>query len=798
MKFANIAINLPVKSLFKQFTYRLGDEFDFVDKGWRVIVPFGHQMVEGFVVSTSEAESGGEELKDVIDTLGLEPWFDNQMLETAKWISKYYLCSLAEAMRLFVPGGGSIKSTPKYQAVAGALAEDASPAEKLLYVYLQKNGAASRKEIAKEFGGISVLRALTAKKTVIAEFEIGRKFKEKLCSFYLLTEAGKAALAGLGKAPAQKKALEALAQSGEIPADKLELHGITPLTARTLCRKGFAQKIQKRVLRDSYSGHFRKKEDLTLTQEQESSLKEISLALNEAEYSAFLLQGVTGSGKTEIYLRASDEAVRKGLQVMVLVPEIALTGQIVERFKAWFGEGVVVAHSKLSQSERADVWHKTRRGMADILIGVRSAVFAPFARLGLIIIDEEQEYSYKQEERPCYHARTVALKRARLASVPVVLGSAPPDVCTYHFAQKKIYRHLRLTTRPNDGDLAEVKIVDMRRELQGGNRSVLSECLKQELLAVAECGEQAIVLLNRRGFSTFVMCRDCGEAVTCPHCAVSLVYHDAGKALRCHYCGYGSKVPDECPKCHSRKIKYFGTGTQKAEAAITELGQGLKVLRMDQDSTSRKFGHEDILRQFVSGSHNVLLGTQMVAKGHDINNVTLVGILAADSQLNLPDFRAGERTFNLLTQAAGRAGRGSKRGRVILQAYDADNDIIKLAAAQDYDSFAAAELSFRKELEYPPFMRLLKITVSEREFDKANRLAIAIATQLHHLSASRQDAEIRVHGPFPAIIEKVRDFYRINILVKSNRMEVVKSFLTASEFMEMKNVYFDIDPVSVV
>ena len=380
----------------------------------------------------------------------------------------------------------------------------------------------------------------------------------------------------------------------------------------------------------------------------------------------------------------------------------------------------------------------------------------------------------------------------------MLLGSATPDICTYFHALKGRYQHLHLTKRANESDMPDVTIVDMREELQSGNKSVISRKLRESLLETVKRGEQAIVLLNRRGFSTFVMCRDCGESIMCPHCAVALVYHNAGKALRCHYCGFSLPIPDECPSCHSRKIKYFGTGTQKAEAAIEELDEEIKILRMDQDSTARKFAHEEILHDFAAGKANVLLGTQMVAKGHDIANVTLVGILAADSQLNLPDFRAGEKTFNLLTQAAGRAGRGGKTGYVVLQTYDADNEIIKLAARQDYDAFAKQELLVREELLYPPFTQLLKITIVDRTQNTANVLAQRIVNYLQTIGVNEPNTDLTVMGPFPGIVEKVRDLYRINILVKSTHMAVVKNSLKTSEFREMKNVYFDVDPISVV
>ena len=438
-----------------------------------------------------------------------------------------------------------------------------------------------------------------------------------------------------------------------------------------------------------------------------------------------------------------------------------------------------------------------RTNSAKLLIGVRSAVFAPFSDLGLIIIDEEHEGSYKQDERPNYHARTVALKRAQLSGVPVVLGSATPDLESFYKARQGIYTHLRLLQRANGSRLPQVEIADMRLELQRGNKSVLSAALSDALLQTAVQGEQAIVLLNRRGFSTFVMCRDCGESIVCPHCAVALVYHSAGEAMRCHYCGNTAPIPDECPNCHSRRIRFFGTGTQKAEAEIAELPE-IRILRMDQDSTVKKFAHEDILKSFSSGEYNVLLGTQMVAKGHDIPNVTLVGILSADSTLNLPDFRASERTFALLTQAAGRAGRGDRAGHVVLQTYDPANPVIKLAATQDYDAFAAGELATRQELGYPPYTELLKITVLDKEEVRGSSLAQRIVNFLQTLQLEQPEQEILVLGPFPAIVAKVRDLYRMNILVKCPQMELVKRALWNSEFKECRNVFFDVDPVSVV
>ena len=565
-------------------------------------------------------------------------------------------------------------------------------------------------------------------------------------------------------------------------SDLLE-YKVSAATARTLVEKGWAEAGQKRILRNSYVNPQKRGEVFTLTDEQASALEKINASVDEANGKTFLLQGITGSGKTEVYLRAVAKAVEQGKQVLMLVPEI--------------GDMVAVAHSKLSQNERGDVWYKMHTHQANILIGVRSAVFAPFKNLGLIIIDEEHESSYKQEERPNYHARAVALQRSRYTGAPLILGSATPDLESYYKAINGEYEHLRLTKRATGSLLPTVEIVDMRKELQERNFSVLSRKLKQALVTTASSGEQAIVLLNRRGYSTFVLCRDCGASIVCPHCAVALVYHSAGEAMRCHYCGNTAEIPAECPTCHSRRIKFFGTGTQKAEAELEELPE-IRVLRMDQDSTAQKFAHADILSSFARGERNVLIGTQMVAKGHDIPNVTLVGVLSADSALNLPDFRASERTFSLLTQAAGRAGRGDKAGHVIFQAYDVENKVLQQAAQQDYDSFALDELKDREAFFYPPFAQMLKMTVWDKDEGQALALAKKVTTFLQAQQLEGKLNDILVLGPFPGLVAKVRDMYRFNILVKAMDMQPVKDALLDSEFREQRNLFFDVDPVNVI
>lgn len=727
----DVAINLPIKNLFRQYTYLVPEQFSYLDTGWCCLVPFGSQMVEGFVVRKVPVPSALDKLKSVAQVVGKEPWFDSEMLATAQWLSEYYMCSLAEAMRLFVPGKTSFK------------------------------------------------------------------VKEKTVLAYAITDAGREVCKNQNlRAKVQLRALEILADSSEaLTADELAKFGISQAILRTLADKGYVAVSQKRVLRDSYAHKSAQPENFPLTDEQQLAVQKLVTSLRGNEYKTYLLRGITGSGKTEVYLRATEEALNEGKQVLILVPEIALTAQLVERFKARFGSQIAVAHSKLSRNERGDVWFRMRTGGARILIGVRSAVFAPFQNLGLVVIDEEHESSYKQEERPNYHARTVAIQRCRNAGAVLLLGSATPSLESFYKARQGQYEELVLTKRPQGQPLPQVEIVDMRAELANKNFGVLSHKLRGELQQVIQGDEQAIVLLNRRGYSTFVMCRDCGYTVTCDHCAVAMVYHNAGQSMRCHYCGQTAPVPKECPKCHSRRIKYFGTGTQKAEEELAALS-GVKVLRMDQDSTRAKFAHEEIMHDFKCGDYNTLVGTQMVAKGHDIPGVTLVGVLSADSSLHLPDFRAGERTFDLLTQAAGRAGRGSKPGKVVFQTYDANSPVLQQAAAQDYVTFAQQELANRKEYGYPPYCEMLKLTV----LDMNEENGLNLANRLVHFLQTKENAEqkIEILGPFPALVGKVRDYYRFNILLKGKDLQGVKQQILQSEFKDLRNIYFDVDPSSVV
>jgi primosomal protein N' (replication factor Y) (superfamily II helicase) len=474
---------------------------------------------------------------------------------------------------------------------------------------------------------------------------------------------------------------------------------------------------------------------------------------------------VTGSGKTEVYMQAIEEVLRQGKEAIVLVPEISLTPQMVERFKGRFGSQVAVLHSGLSVGEKYDEWRKIHRKEVQLVVGARSAIFAPFENLGMIIIDEEHEASYKQEENPRYHARDVAIYRARVHGCPVVLGSATPSLESFARAKKGVYQLLTLKKRVSDNGMPDVHIVDMREELRSGNRSMFSRTLFEKLKDRLEKGEQSVLFLNRRGYSTFVMCRDCGYVIRCPHCDISLTYHRVEQRLKCHYCGHEEPITYRCPSCGSEHIRFFGTGTQKVEEELTKLLPQARVIRMDIDTTSRKGAHERLLAEFGAGKADILLGTQMIAKGLDFPKVTLVGVLAADTMLHLPDFRASEKTFQLLTQVSGRAGRHELPGEVVIQTYTPEHYSVALAAKHDYDAFYQREMVLRKMYGYPPFYYLTLITVSHSEITKAVAVTEKIAAYLR----AQLSNEAIILGPVASPIARLHDRYRYQCMIKYKR-----------------------------
>jgi primosomal protein N' (replication factor Y) len=534
-----------------------------------------------------------------------------------------------------------------------------------------------------------------------------------------------------------------------------------------------------------------------LTPEQAHALKTISEMIEKKEHKTFLLHGITSSGKTEVYMQSIEVALKNGRQAIVLVPEISLTPQTIERFVSRFGRKVAVIHSKLTAAKRYMEWKKIKDGEARIVVGARSAIFAPMSELGLIIIDEEHETSYKQDDAPRYHARDVADERAKLNNCPLVLGSATPSLETFYKAKHGEYSLIRLTKRIDERLLPKVKVVDMRMELATRKRvQMFSRVLLDAIDRTIKNGKQAIVFLNRRGFSTFVNCKACGLVLKCKHCDTVMVYHFDIKKLVCHYCDNTQSPPDICPKCRSGYIKYLGIGTEKVESEISRSFSHVSVARMDSDTTQKSGSHDRILGEFKSGRVKVLVGTQMIAKGLDFPQVTLVGVVSADVSLNIPDFRASERTFNLLTQVAGRAGRGEDGGEVIVQTYAPEHYAIQAAAKHDYERFYAEEIVARKELLFPPYIQLVKVTVRARSDKNAEQAAAELAKAIR-----AADPEAKIAGPAPAPMARLRGYYRYNIVLKDKdrikMCDLLKKVLGSFGRPHGVLVAVDVDPVSM-
>ena len=592
-------------------------------------------------------------------------------------------------------------------------------------------------------------------------------------------------------------------QKQRLLAQYLIDHGPTSVT--TLRSLGFSAPVIKQVKECSHidvelryemtKTRYEDKEytePIPLSEDQEHVYAPIHQCIREARSETFLLHGVTGSGKTQIYLKAVQETIQQDKIAIVLVPEIALTTQIVKRFVERFGQEVVVFHSQLTKSERYNNWERLRRKDSHIIIGARSAVFAPTEDIGLIVVDEEHDPSYKQQDMTRYDARMVARWRSEANHCPLLFGSATPSVQAYYKAQQQEYTLLSLPHRIFHQPMPKVQVIDMKEEMFYGNYSVFSASLTQLIQETLEKREQIILLLNRRGHSTFIMCRECGKTIQCPHCDISMVYHQANQDLQCHYCDHHEKVPHICPHCGSKKIKFFGTGTQKVEEELQKRFPQARIARLDQDTTSTKGASERILGDFGKGAYDILLGTQMVAKGHDFLNVTAVGVITADSVLHIPVYTAAERTFNLLTQAAGRAGRGKKSGHVVIQTYNPDHYAIIHSTNHDYESFFKEEMIGREALQYPPIGEMIQITLLDTTLSKVKERATELANTLRKASHGQR---IDILGPYENGATKIRDMYRLCIMIRGINLQHIKSYMYHSDIFTMPHMYIDVDPV---
>jgi primosomal protein N' (replication factor Y) len=805
--FAKVIVDIPAKPTNRAFDYEVPEALSpWIEVGSRVSVPFGPRVIQGFVVELqSETTVDAKRLKSIQDVLDLVPPLTAELVGLARWMSHTYLCHEIIALQAMLPGALKVKYERGLQV--GSDRESQSLIELQdhhnILEFVSAKGTVTMEALMDRYpeAGIVVKDMLVSGALVETQMMKDRMSTKKALTVFppedpsLLQQAAEGLPA---RAHKQKEVLVYLSQHPDpIRLTQLmEQAQVGAGTVKSLADQGLIELREVEVMRDPYAGRsFTRTQPLLLTDEQNAVFTEIRAAVVQETPDVFLLHGVTGSGKTEVYLQSIQECLDQGKEAIVLVPEISLTPQMVERFKGRFGDKVAVLHSRLSAGERYDEWRKIMRKQVRVVIGARSAIFAPFTRIGLIIIDEEHESSYKQEESPKYHTREIAVHRAKSHGAAVVLGSATPSLESMHRTTSQhdsvlddspSYRLLTMKERVQGRPLPEVFIVDMRDELKKGNRSMFSGALYNAIEDRLHKKEQIVLLLNRRGYATFVMCRTCGFVSTCPHCDISLTYHQSSHMLRCHYCGYAEREVKVCPSCSSEHIRHFGTGTQRVEEELSKLFPGIRVIRMDVDTTTEKGSHEKWLNQFREKKADVLLGTQMVAKGLDFPDVTLVGVIAADTSLNIPDFRSAERTFQLLTQVAGRAGRHQKLGEVYVQTYTPEHYSVQCASRHDYQSFVSEELVHRGRLGYPPFHRLILVTLSHEQVPFLVRTAEAFAIRLRELAkdAERQAASrtvlaldgfdnqpeehffMEVLGPVASPISKIKDRYRFQCVVK--------------------------------
>ncbi|MHB8927017.1 MAG: primosomal protein N' [Bacillota bacterium] len=800
MGYARVLVDVPVPPGEGLYDYAVPPALEAdIGLGVCVRVPFRGRRALGFVFDLP-AEPAVPDVREVLEADPTYPPLTGEMRETVEFLVRRYLCAYPDALHAVLPPG------PRTRAVAVvALAVEAAAAGEaarglevkaplqagVLAALAAAGGGLPLDELKARLGGRDpggVVKALEAQGLVRPETVWRKGVVPKLETVYAPVadpaRVEEAAQDLERRAPQQARALRALAARG-VPttaADLQALAGVGRTTLANLVAKGLVTAVRTERRRGP-EAHWSSPAAAAVvpTQAQGTVIKSIVEALEAKRPARFLLHGVTGSGKTEVYLRAVEAVLAAGRSAIYLVPEIALTPQAVTGFKGRFGDEVAVLHSRLSEGERYDEWRRIYGGKVRVAVGARSAVFAPFADLGLIVLDEEHEGSYKQEEDPRYHAREVAEHRAARHGAVLLLGSATPSLESYHAAvgPSPAYELLCLPERVGGRPLPAVTVVDLRAELQAGNRSVLSRLLQEKLADRLARQEQAILFLNRRGFSTFVLCRECGHSIRCPNCEVSLTYHSTGPSgpeLRCHYCDFRRPVPDVCPHCGSSYIRYFGAGTERVADEVKKVLPAARVVRLDADAVARKGAHATILRSFREGEADILIGTQMVAKGLDFPRVTLVGAVAADTALNLPDFRAAERTFQLLTQVAGRAGRGEP-GEVIFQTYQPEHYSLTFARDQDFEAFFATELEARRALGYPPFSRLGVVVASGTREPAVIALAEAVAGRVRQAAG----AGTEVLGPAPAPFARLRGRYRWQLLVKGGPREDLAVLLRAAQ-----------------
>ncbi len=811
---ANVALISKHHIIDQTFDYKIQEWHKGIAQvGMRVVVPFGiyNKPVEGLIVGISET-SEFTCLKAIKKFAGEKPVCSKELLDLCVWMQRKYLCSFYSAFKLIVPPRMKM-IIKEWISVTDNSEQKLSEFQHKVIDTINENGGIIEYDHLAEIINSPALRrcvkALEDKKIIKISEKADESIKELTIRYAKLNISVEEAYMAADflktcRAKVQSEMLLTLADSGKLTTSELiALSDGNYTSMAALKEKGYIELYSEKKVREVYrADDYAATEFYEPTDEQRPIIEYTDKLLDNEKHEKILIRGVTGSGKTEVFLQTIKHCIEGGKRAIMLVPEIALTPQMVERFVSRFGNRVAVIHSGLSYGERFDQWNKIRNGEVDVVVGARSAIFAPLDNIGLIILDEEHENTYKSEISPRYHARDVAKYRAEKNNAPLILASATPSIDSYYYASETgDYKLFEMNKRYNNNSLPDVKIVDMRGEIfEYHNMSPISNRLEFEIGKNLERGEKTILFLNRRGYNTFVSCRECGYVLQCRDCSIPLTYHISSDELMCHYCGYTMKNVTACPECGSKYIKFFGTGTQRIESELIRLFPNARTLRMDRDTTATKGSHEHILSSFKNGDADILLGTQMVTKGLDFADVTLVGVLAADSSLGVDDFRANERTFSLLTQVCGRAGRGDIPGRAIIQTYQPKNSTIEFAKSHDYTGFYKNEIKFRKRLNYPPFCDIINILVSGK--DEQNVIAETEAIHDFIKECDERENIIKLSSPMPAPINKIKGSYRYRILIKVNDSDKLLDTLHSINDTHIRKntstaLVIDINPVNM-
>lgn len=781
---ARIAVENTAYSFDKPFDYLVPKKLaDRCKAGMRVLVPFGrgNKKRQGVVLEVLYSQTDG--LKSLICLLDDEPVLSEEMIKTAEFISEHCFCTLYDAIKTMLPAGINYKVTSVYGA--NEISDDArsllSDEQRRVYDYLFSKRKPVKSDIILDAFGYSdteILDKLAADGILYKSDRAYRRVSDAVMKMAAINSG--VDISKITLTEKQKRAAELIEMSGGVSVKEiLYFTGVSSSVIDSLYKKGVIHLYDEEVFRIEKRAADEKAPEITLSHEQQKACDSLYDEYRDSKPHTSLLYGVTGSGKTSVFIKLIERVIDDNRGIIVMVPEISLTPQFVSQFSQRFGDKIAVFHSALSLGERLDEYKRVKKGIAKIAIGTRSAVFAPFVNIGLIIMDEEQEYSYKSESSPRYHAREVAKFRCAKNNALLVLSSATPSVETFYYAKNGRYSLYTLSSRYGAAQLPKVITADMNTEVQNGNTTGFSEVLLENLNYNLEHNKQSILLLNRRGHNTFATCRTCGEPVTCPNCSISLTYHSANNRMMCHYCGYSVPALDECPTCHSKSIRFGGAGTQKAESDISVIFPDARILRMDTDAVSSKSSYEKMISAFANGEYDILVGTQMVAKGLNFPNVTLVGVLNADQMLYADDYRSYERSFSLLTQVVGRSGRGSSKGIAVIQSYTPDNLIIAMAAKQDYDTFYNTEINVRQAMLYPPFADICLIGFVGENQSQTLRAANAFLSSFISLAKSDYpNLPLRVLGPSPALVVKVSNKFRYKLIIKCKNNREFRKMLS--------------------